>query len=169
MIRFIPVLAVLLIATPALAQEPIGCDKFKWPLDRERALLSDTSVKSVATGDTVDPAVTVAVKIKLVSLGDAKLPQLPERTSKSPAAFAGFVRMTALKKAGTYKITLSAPAWIDVVQGNHTVKSGAFSGVQGCAGIRKSVKFDLAAAPLIVQVNGVPADTIVLTITPAND
>jgi hypothetical protein len=100
-------------------------------------------------------------------LANARLPQTPERTSKSPAAYAGFVRMAALKQAGIYKVTLSAPAWIDVVQDNHTVKSGAFSGVQGCAGIRKSVKFDLAAAPFIMQVNGVPADTIVLAVTPA--
>ncbi len=30
--------ATLLAAAPALAQEPVGCDKFKWPLDHERAL-----------------------------------------------------------------------------------------------------------------------------------
>ena len=126
-------------------------------------------MKTVATGDAVDPAVNLAVKIKLAPLADAKLPQTPERTSKSPTAYAGYVRMAALQQAGTYKVTLSAPAWVDVVQDNRTLKSGAFSGVQGCAGIRKSVKFDLAAAPLMVQVNGVPADTIVLVLTPAND
>lgn len=33
-------LAVLAIAAPAFAQEPVGCDKFKWPLDHEKALLA---------------------------------------------------------------------------------------------------------------------------------
>jgi len=35
MMRATFALAVLLAAAPALAQEPVGCDKFKWPLDRE--------------------------------------------------------------------------------------------------------------------------------------
>lgn len=30
----------LLVATPALAAEPGGCDKFKWPIERERAALT---------------------------------------------------------------------------------------------------------------------------------
>ena len=29
--------ALCVSAAPALAQEPAGCDKFKWPLDKERA------------------------------------------------------------------------------------------------------------------------------------
>ena len=42
-------LLLALLTTPALAQEPVGCDKFKWPLDKERALL--TSVNLVITPD----------------------------------------------------------------------------------------------------------------------
>jgi hypothetical protein len=30
------------------------------------------------------------------------------------------------------------------------------------------VKFDLTAAPFVVQVNGVPADTILVVVTPAD-
>ena len=37
------ILLALLMAAPALAQEPIGCDKFKWPVDRERAPLASPS------------------------------------------------------------------------------------------------------------------------------
>ena len=32
-------LAFCTTAAPVLAQEPAGCDKFKWPLDKERATL----------------------------------------------------------------------------------------------------------------------------------
>jgi hypothetical protein len=35
-----------LMAMPALAQEPVGCDKFKWPLDRKRALLANAAPAS---------------------------------------------------------------------------------------------------------------------------
>jgi hypothetical protein len=46
------------------------------------------------------------------------------------------------------------------VQDGRTVKSSAFSGAVGCEGIRKSVKFDLAAQPFTLQLSGVPANTI---------
>ncbi|HZK80383.1 MAG TPA: hypothetical protein VFC46_04930, partial [Humisphaera sp.] len=68
-------------------------------------------------------------------------------------------------KPGTYKITLSSEGWIDVVQDGHTVKSAAFSGATGCEGIRKSVKFDLAAQPFTVEFTSVPADTMRIAIT----
>ena len=38
-IGLIAALAATQALTQALAQEPVGCDKFKWPLDSERALL----------------------------------------------------------------------------------------------------------------------------------
>jgi hypothetical protein len=35
----------------ALAQEPVGCDKFKWPIDKERALLA--TAKPLPSGGEV--------------------------------------------------------------------------------------------------------------------
>jgi hypothetical protein len=68
-------------------------------------------------------------------------------------------------QGGVYKITLSSEGWIDVVQDGHFVKSGPHTGAMGCAGIRKSVKFDLAAAPFVVQLTSVPANKIGVAIT----
>ena len=34
------------MAMPALAQKPVGCDKFEWPLDRKRALLANAAPAS---------------------------------------------------------------------------------------------------------------------------
>ena len=36
------------LAGPALAEEPVGCDKFTWPLDKERALLTSADTITVA-------------------------------------------------------------------------------------------------------------------------
>jgi hypothetical protein len=85
---------------------------------------------------------------------------------KSPETFAGFIQVIAPTRRGTYKITLSSEAWIDVVQDGRVVKSGAFSGATGCEGIRKSVKFELAAAPFIIEISGVTAHTIAIVVTP---
>ena len=153
------------MAGPCLAQEPVGCDKFKWPLDKERATLNGTDLPKIASGDRVTWPIPWATIVTLAPFADAKLPTPPERAPKSPTSFAGFVQIAAPPRAGTYKITLSSEGWIDVVQDGHTVKSAAFSGATGCEGIRKSVKFDLAAAPFTVELTGIPANTIRIAIT----
>jgi hypothetical protein len=158
------VLVACAIAAPAFGDEPVGCDKFKWPVDKERALLiGDTP--AVASGTSIAYALPLSVIVGLKPFADAKLPMAPERAPKSPDSFAGFVRLVAPAHAGTYRIALSAEAWIDVVQTDQTIKSSAFSGATGCEGIRKSVKFDLAAAPFTIELSGVHADTIRFAIT----
>jgi hypothetical protein len=156
-------LIVLLLAAPAFAQEPVGCDKFKWPLDRERTLLANPTV--VASGSDVLQPLAAALKVTLVPFADANLPVAPERAPKSPDTFAGFFQAPAPTQPGSYKITLSAEGWVDVAQAGNTVKSTAFSGALGCEGIRKSVKFDLAAAPFTVELSGVKADSIKIVVS----
>src|SRR3984885_8929427 len=138
------------IVTPAVAQEPVGCDKFKWPLDKERATLNGTDLPKIVSGDRVPWSIPFASTVALVPSPDAKLPMPPERAPKSPDSFGGFIQIPAPPSNGTYKITLSSEGWIGVVQNGQFVKSAAFSGAQGCDGIRKSVKFDLTAQPFTV-------------------
>jgi hypothetical protein len=161
---FIPLIAIL-VAAPALAEEPVGCDKFKWPLDKERATLNGTDLPKVVSGERVTFPIPFGTIVALVPFADAKLPTQPERTPKSPDTFAGFFQAKAPPQAGSYKMTLSAEGWIDVAQSGNTVKSTAFSGALGCEGVRKSVKFDLAAAPFTVELSGVKADEIKIVIS----
>jgi hypothetical protein len=146
-------------------QEPVGCDKFKWPLDKERATLTGTDLPKVASGASITWPIPWATIITLSPFADAKLPATPERAPESPSSFAGFVVARAPAKAGTYKITLSSEGWIDIVQGGHAVKSSAFSGATGCEGVRKSVKFDLAAQPLTIELSGVPDNSIGIAVS----
>ena len=158
------VIAACAMAAPAFAQEPVGCNKFKWPLDKERATLNGTDLPKVASGDRVTFPIPFGTIVALVPFADAKLPAPPERTPKSPDTFAGFFDAKA-PQAGSYKITLSAEGWIDVAQAGQAVKSTAFSGALGCEGIRKSVKFDLAAAPFTVERSSIKADEIKVVIS----
>ena len=159
------VIAACVMAAPALAQEPVGCDKFKWPLDKERATLNGTDLPKIVSGDRVTFPIPFATIVALKPFADAKLPAPPERTPKSPDTFAGFFEAKAPPHAGGYKITISSEGWIDVTQSGNTVKATAFSGVLGCEGIRKSVKFDLAGAPFTVELTGVKVDTIKIAIS----
>ena len=158
------VIAACAMAAPAFAQEPVGCDKFKWPLDKERATLNGTDLPKIASGDRVAFPIPFATIVALKPFADAMLPTPPERTPKSPDSFAGYFEAKA-PQAGSYKITLSAEGWIDVAQAGQAAKSTAFSGALGCEGVRKSVKFDLSAAPFTVELSGVKADSIKIVIS----
>ena len=160
------VIAACAMAAPAFAQEPVGCDKFKWPLDKERATLNGTDLPKIISGDRVTFPIPFGTIVALVPFADAKLPVPPELAPKSPASFAGFLRAAAPAKAGTYKVTLSSEGWVDVVQDGHAVKSSAFSGATGCEGVRKSVKFELTAQPLTIELSGVPSDSIGIAVSP---
>jgi hypothetical protein len=156
-------LVAFLVAAPAFAQEPVGCDKFKWPLDKERSMLKDPP--KAASGSTLQVPLPAAVALTLVPFADAKLPTAPERAPRLPNSFAGFVQLNPPVHAGIYKVTLSSAAWIDVAQAGHLLKSITSSGATGCEGIRKSVKFDLQAEPFAVQISNVPTDSIGIAIS----
>ena len=54
-VRFFSLVSVAYaMVLPALAQEPVGCDKFKWPLDKERATLTGTDLPKVASGSRIE-------------------------------------------------------------------------------------------------------------------
>ncbi len=163
MVRSSLALIALLIAAPAFAQEPVGCDKFKWSLDHERTLLASAS--QTLSGGEMQKPIDAAAMATIVPFADAHLPMAPERAPKASDSYAGFLRVSALPKPGTYKITLSQGAWIDVVQDGHALKSITSSGATGCDGVRKSVKFELSAAPFIIQLSGTTAHAIAVVVT----
>lgn len=164
--RILAFLAALLLgATSALAaDEPSGCDKFKWPIGRERAALTAPDSIGLASGTEQAALPSAAITLGLVALGDAQLPIPPERAPKG-GTFAGFLRI-GNAKAGLYTISLSAAAWIDLVQDGHVLKPVAFSGATDCDGIRKSIKYQLSAQPFVLQISGARDDAISIAILP---
>ena len=160
--------ALLLVSfAPALAaEEPSGCDKFKWSIDHERAALTAPDRAKLTSGSEVGAMPTTGMILRLRAPSDAKLPSPPERAPKD-GTFAGFTSFKAVPKAGIYTISLSAGAWIDVVQDGHLLKPKAFSGATDCDGIRKTMKYELAASPFILQVSGAKEDSISVAILPS--
>jgi hypothetical protein len=158
--------ALALVAAPGLAhaQEGSGCDGFKWPLDAERAALVRPDKPSLANGGTL--AYGVATTLELQPLASAGLPKAPERAPKSPQAFAGHFAVPPPAKPGVYKVTISSPAWIDVLDGGNYLHPKAFTGATACEGARKSVKFDLPSRPLALQFSGVEDNRISVIVSP---
>jgi hypothetical protein len=154
-----PLIALALLGSaPAWAtEEPSGCDKFKWPIDRERAALTAPDRPKLVSGAEI--AAPAAMTLALRPPGDAALPSPPERASKE-GTLAGFANFKNPPKAGVYTVSLSAGAWVDVVQDGHLLKPKAFSGATDCDGIRKTMKYELSASPFVLQISGAREDSI---------
>jgi len=153
-------------AAPACAaEEPSGCDKFKWPIERERAALTAPDRTKLASGGELTALPASGVTLALVAPDEAKLPTPPERAPKE-GTFAGFASVKAAPKAGLYTVSLSTGGWLDVVQDGHFLKPEAFSGATDCDGIRKTMKYELSASPFVLQVSGTKENSISIAILP---
>ena len=158
---------VLLGAAPAFAaEEPSGCDKFKWPIEHERALLTAPDRVKLASGAELSAIPATGMTFTLVAPADAKLPTPPERAPKD-GTFAGFASFKVAPKAGIYTISLSAGAWIDVVQDGHDLKPKGFSGATDCDGIRKTMKYEISASPFVLQISGARDTAVSVAILPS--
>jgi hypothetical protein len=133
------------------------------------ALLTTTSAMDrvkLSSGSELAALPATGVTLALVTPADAKLPTPPERAPKD-GTFAGFTKFTSAPKAGSYTISLSTGAWIDVVQDGHFLKPTAFSGATDCDGIRKTVKIDLSATPFVLQISGARENSLSIAIQPS--
>jgi hypothetical protein len=156
----------LLGAAPAwAAEEPSGCDKFKWGIERERAALTAPDRIPLASGAELAALPAQTVVLALRSPTEARLPMPPERAPKD-GTFAGFASIKTAPKAGLYSISLSTGGWVDVVQDGHFLKPKAFSGATDCDGIRKTMKYELSASPFVVQVSGTKEDSVSIAVLP---
>ncbi len=150
----------LALAAPASAQDDGACGKFKWSVARERALFA-APVAVPATG-----ALSIGDRAFRVVLADSvAFAVAPERAPKAGTHAAALSFVVAAP--GPYDVTLSDEGWIDVAEQGRLLKANDFSGVKGCPGVRKSVRFDLAAGAATLQISNVEATTIDVAIVPA--
>jgi hypothetical protein len=160
---------LLLSATPAIAaEEPSGCDKFKWPIERQRAALTAPDRTKLTSGSELAALPATGVTLALCTPAEAKLPSPPERAPKE-GTFAGFASFKNAPKAGLYTISLSSGGWVDIVQHGQFLKPRATSGATDCDGIRKTLKFELSAGSFVLQISGAREDSISIAILPVEE
>jgi hypothetical protein len=159
-------LALLCAAPARAAEEPSGCDKFKWNIDRERAALTAPDRAKLASGAELANLPSTGLTLGLIAPAEAKLPSPPDRAPKE-GTFAGFATFKNPPKAGIYTVSLSAGGWVDLVQDGHALKPKAFSGATDCDGIRKTMKYEIGASPLVLQVSGTKENSISVAILPS--
>jgi hypothetical protein len=165
MLRPSLIVAALIAALgPAAAED--GCEKFAWSVARDRAAFAASEKATSAAGATLTVLPTSALVIRLQPGAQANFEMPPERKPRTEQWHGGMVRLPALAKPGIYQITLSDDAWIDVIQNGRYARSVGSTDRSDCPGVRKSVRLDLDASPVVLQVSGVAADTIAVTIGP---
>jgi hypothetical protein len=152
---------VLAMTSGAVAQDDSTCGKFKWSVARERGWFA--APKLVGTG--AEAALGEGLDVTLVSSEAAGFVVPPERAPK-PGSFGATLKLT-LPKAGAYDVTVSAEAWIDVIQNGTSIKASDFSGQKNCPGVRKSVRFDLGAGPTMLQISNSETAKIMVATAPA--
>jgi len=158
---------VLLAAVPArAAEEPSGCGKFKWNIDRERAALTAPDRVMLGSGKELASLPSTGMTLSLSAPAEAKLPTPPERAPKE-GTFAGFTSFKAPPKAGIYTVSLSTGGWVDLVQDGHPLKPKAFSGATDCDGIRKTMRYEISASPFVLQVSGLKETSVSIAILPS--
>ena len=161
-------LALIAIAASARAEDAPGCKALAWPLDTERSAFASEKLESVGTGAARGPWKEQAFMVKLApqeSIGFAQAPG--DRHPPKGQTFGGTVSFDAPAQAERYYVTLSSEGWIDVVQNGAGIRSDAHTSAKECPGLRKSVRFPVGAFPIVLQLSGVPTDTIKVGIRPA--
>lgn len=141
-----------LCAAPALyADEKPVCEQFAWSLADEKAWFDDAGLAARTSGDNAGSLADGAFSIKLMSEAEAGFVLPSEGPEKDGSTNGAKLTYADVPVAGRYQVTLSGDAWIDMIQEGKYVPSVEHTGVDGCADLRKSVRFDLAPGPLTLQ------------------
>jgi hypothetical protein len=164
-LRLLAAIAALTLSADARAQD--ACQAFAWPVKREIAAFTSGKLPAITPNGAERALPEDGMALKLAPQASVRFAMQPERQPKNASAFAAAVPYLAPIKAGLYQVTLSGEAWVDVVQNGARVPPKAFSGTKSCAAVRKTVRFELAAAPFTVQVSDASADTLMVAILPA--
>jgi hypothetical protein len=163
--RFAPFIGLMLLSGSAWAQDAGGCAKFKWSIAREQSAFATAGLQAVAPGKPLPRIMDPAV-VRLQPVAEVAFVQPPGHKPRD-GTFGGVFKLPPIAVAGTYQLTLSDDAWIDMLQGGHEVRSSAVSGVKDCPGIRKSVRFALQTGDASVQISGSPSDSMKVELLPA--
>lgn len=106
-----------------------------------------------------------SVVLTLRPIAQVRYAATPERPG-TPGSF-GAATTIDIPRAGTYRVALGGPAWIDLVGAGQPIASTAHGHGPACSSIRKIVTFPLAAGRYTLQVSGSAIDRVAVLVVPA--
>jgi hypothetical protein len=96
------------------------------------------------------------VRLSLHPDGEVAYVTLPQGEGETDS-FGGMASFT-VEQAGTYRVGLSEPVWVDVVEGGKPTEAVRFGPGPACSGIRKTVSFALEPGIHIIEISGSTTD-----------
>ena len=147
------------------ATDGAPCQQFAWSVNREMALFGAPAQETVQTGAELSGP-DRGFSLALQAQDKVHFVEKPERKPRSEVPKAGIVSFT-VPKPGVYQVTLSADAWIDLIQDGRSLRSLGSTGKRDCPEVRKSVRFDLHPGRATLQLSDASADSIKVAILPA--
>lgn len=164
--------ASAMAASPAWADQSRsqGCHDFAWDVHRERALFAGQA-HSVQGGTSAATTPTVRAdrlyEVQLTPQPQVTYVTAPGKVMLSDGAYGAMVKFS-VARTGSYRVSLDAPFWIDVVADGKLLGTQDFSGQRGCANPRKIVIFQLPARQTLwLQISGARRAQAQLTLTAA--
>jgi len=122
---------------------------------------SASNLASATASPELEPARLMlgqAVTVGLHPVGDVRFVNAPAKRP-NVSSYGGMLAVDA-RDAGTYQVSLSAGAWIDVLKDGAEVASTAHEHGEGCSGFAKIVSFTLQPGRHVIQLSGNKDDTI---------
>jgi len=152
--RMIVLAPIVLLAgcASASAQEqpqPPACATVAEPWKAPRTI---TGARNAAEAARVPFTVGEAVRLSLRPDGEVAYLTLPQGEGEA-ASFGGMASFT-VEQAGTYRVGLSEPVWVDAVQDGKPAETVRFGPGPACSGIRKAVSFALRPGPHVLEISG---------------
>ena len=144
------------------------CLDFKWDVSKERALFAETPTsltagKNAASAPAVVPNRLYA--LRLVPQDQVAFFATPGKKVPTSPAYAGLATLK-IPAAGSYRIAIDLPVWIDVVSDGALVAPEDFQGQHDCGAPHKIVESELVGLrPFALQFSNAAKDSVLLTIT----
>lgn len=131
------------------AAQPATCATVAEPWRAPRAI---TSARDAAGAAQASFAIGEAVRLALHPDGEVAYVTLPKGEGEA-GSFGGMASVAA-EQAGTYRVGLSEPVWVDVVQDGKPAETVRFGPGPACSGIRKAVSFALGRGLHVIEISG---------------
>ena len=159
-LRFFLMVFAALVAAPAFA----ACDDPTWDTSTVMARLA--AAVPVAAGQSLDRGAPSGLTVPLAPVSGVPFDVPPERPPRNPDPRGAVLHFDA-GAAGTYRVALSARAWIDVVENGKYLAPVAFVDFMDCADLHKIVAFDIGAGPFTLQLSDATAPSVSIALTRA--
>ena len=160
---------MVLCGAAAAADSPDPCTQFSWNVTHELAVFGQTP-KAVTAGKDGASAPVITpdqlYELTLTPQAQVSFAHPPSKRALNDGAYAGLARVH-ITTAGTYRVAIDGPFWIDVLSGGSVLDSGDFTGNHGCKTLSKLVEFQMPAGDVVLQLSGASKGTVHVAVTPS--